>query len=66
MLQYEVYSPFPSNKTAKQNWQHCTKLDSEVHNVLHNKVYCFGFVKQAKHKIYIFNWVFKLLMVSFH
>ena len=66
MLQYEVYSPLPSNKTAQQNSQHCTKLHNEVHNevynVLHNKVYCkidfslcFDFVKLTKNKIYILN-----------
>ena len=62
MLQYEVYSPLPSNKTAQQNSQHCTKLHNEVYNVLHNKVYCkidfslcFDFVKLTKNKIYILN-----------
>ena len=66
MLQYEVYSLFPSDNTVKRNWQHCIKPDSEVHYVLRNKIYCFGFVKQTKNKVYIFIWVFKLLVVSFH
>ena len=29
MLQYAIYSPSPSNKTAQQNLQHCTKLRKE-------------------------------------
>ena len=36
ILQYEIYSPLPSNKTAQRNSQHCTKLRSEVHNEVHN------------------------------
>ena len=43
MLQYEVYSALPSNKTAQENSEHCTKLHNEVPNevysVLHNNVY---------------------------
>ena len=39
MLQYEIYSPVPSNKAAQRNSQHCTKMHNEVHNfVLHNKI----------------------------
>ena len=66
MLQSEIDSPMPSNKTAQQNSQHYTKLHIEVHkevyNLLHNKIYwkidfslCFGFVKQVKNKVYIPN-----------
>ena len=40
-------------------------------NVLHNNIYgknefslCFGFVEQAKNKVYIVNWVFKLLLLT--
>ena len=73
MLQYEIYSPLSSNKTAQWNSQHCTKLHNKVHNnvghnALHNKVYlkidlslCLYFVKQVKNKAYILSWVFKLL-----
>ena len=57
MLQYEIYSPLLSNKTAQRNSQQYTKLYHKVHIVLHNKVYwktdfslCFDFVKQAKNK----------------
>ena len=32
MLQYEIYSPAPSNKTAQRNSQHCTELYNEVNN----------------------------------
>ena len=39
MLQYETYSPLHLNKTAQRNLQHCTKLQDEMHNVLHNKIY---------------------------
>ena len=49
------------------------KLHNEVHHVLHNKTYwkfgsslCFGFVKQAEDKVYILNWVFKLVVEWFH
>ena len=38
MLQYEIYSPLPSSKTAQRNWQHYTKLHNEVYNVLRNKI----------------------------
>ena len=72
-LQYEIYSPLPSSKTAQRNWQHYTKLHNEVCNVLHNKIYWkidfslrFSFVKQAKNKVYILNWVLKLLVERFH
>ena len=40
-------------------------MHHEVRNVLHNKM-CFGFVKQAKNKVLILNWVFKLLVERFH
>ena len=42
MLQREIYSVVPSNKTAQQNSQHCTKLHIKVHkeerNVLQNNI----------------------------
>lgn len=37
MLQFEIYSLLPSNKTPQGNLQHCTKLYKEVHMVLRNK-----------------------------
>ena len=61
ILQYKIYSPLPLNKTAQRNSQHCTKLYNKVHNVFHHKIYrkieffCYGFVKQAKNKVYILN-----------
>ena len=47
------------------------KLHNEVHKVLHNKInwlisWCFDFVKQTKNKVYILNWLFKLLVERFH
>ena len=39
MLQYEIYSSLPSNKTVQKNSQHCTKLHKNVRHVLHNKVF---------------------------
>ena len=60
MLEYEIYSPLPSNKNARQNSQHCTKFHNEVHNVLHNKIIeknyfslSFDFVKLVENKGYI-------------
>ena len=79
ILQYEIYSPFSLNKTAQRNLQHCTKLHNDVHNELHNELHNvlhniiywkidfslnFSFVKQAKNKFYILNWV-KLLVEIF-
>ena len=73
LLQYEIYYPSHLNKTSQRNLQHCTKLRSEVRNVLHNKIYwkiefsvCFDFAKQTKNKLYILNYVFKLLAEIFH
>ena len=47
------------------------KVLRQVHNLLHNNIYwnnefslCFGFVKRAKYKFYILNWVVKLLEES--
>ena len=43
MLNYALYFPLPSNKTAQANSQDCTKLhnrvNNEMQNVLHNKIY---------------------------
>ena len=39
MLQYEIYSPLSSNKTAQRNSQHFTMMHNEVRNMLHNKIY---------------------------
>ena len=65
ILQYEIYSHVPLNKTAQRNPQHCTKLHSKVHNevrnVLHSKTcskiefsLCFGLREipwLGKHKL---------------
>ena len=60
MLEYEIYSPLPSNKTAQQNSQHCTKFYNKVHNVLYNKIIekndfflSFDFVTLAENEGYI-------------
>ena len=45
MLQFEIYSLLPSNKTKQWNLQHRTKLHNEVHHVLHKKSY-WKLVKQ--------------------
>ena len=73
MLQHEICSPLPLNKIAQRISQHCTKLHNEVHKVLQNKIswkiefsLCFGFAKQAKNKVYILNWAFKLLVETYH
>ena len=57
MLQYETYSPLHLNKTAQRNSQHCTKLQDEMHNMLHNKIYwkidfslCFDLLNRQKIK----------------
>ena len=49
-----------------------SEVHKEMHNVLHNEIYwkiefsmCFGFVKYAKNKVYILNWVLTLLVERF-
>ena len=51
MIQYEIHSVLPLNKTAKQYSQHCTKLHNEMTTFCTRKLLkidfslCFGFVK---------------------
>ena len=68
ILQYELYSPFPSNKTAERNSQQCTKAPQRsVEGSVRLIFLCvFDFVKGAKNKVYILNLVFKLLLQRFH
>ena len=68
ILQYELYSPLPSNKTAERNSQQCTKAaQRSVEGSVRLIFLCvFGFVKGAKNKVYILNLVFKLLLERFH
>ena len=61
------------NCTTKFTTLHKTAQVWKVQNLLHNKTYWkikfpfwFGFVKQAKNKVYILNWVFKLIEERFH
>ena len=49
------------------------EMHNEVHNVLNSKIYwkvefslCFGLVEKGKNKVFILNWVFKLLLELFH
>ena len=68
LLQYEIHSPLPSNKTLWEYSQHCTKLHNEVHdcttccaiNFIENLIF-LRFVKQAKNKVSISLCFFCLL-----
>ena len=46
MLQYEIYSPLSSNKTAQRNLQHWTKLYHEMNNEMHNLLHTITFIEK--------------------
>ena len=63
----------PSNLILQEKLKFHFQMCHTLHNVLHNNTYWeigfslyFGFVNQMKNKLFILNWVLKLLVVTFN